>query len=110
VIISVEGGSAPLCPYDFGHGAGPYCEAHRLHVRMSDAFYTAAEKDENGGLTPPLSEAYEAAVSIGSSANRMDLFTESASTMHGGRIIWVEVWYWKCRVCGFVLSAQAEKK
>lgn len=91
----------PLCPNSVGE---PMHEAHRLRVRVLDAFYEAADKDEDNEMPEPLERAYSAAA-YGRVEDRMDLFAHSTGFLDGNRRVTIEAWWYRCRVCGLVLPA-----
>lgn len=101
IIRTLTSGDKPLCPNSTN---APIHEAHQLHTRVVDAFYNAAEKDDEGEMSAPLDKAYSAAA-YGSVSDNMELFVAAASFPYRSEFVRVESWWWKCPVCGFVLPA-----
>lgn len=95
----------PLCPRSFGPGS--VATEHEVHVRMANAFYNAAPKNEDDGefVSPDVDKAYSAAVYGPTTGTDMDLYVESSGGRYGGEHVVVEAFYFKCHVCGFILPA-----
>ena len=101
LIRSLDDSGRPLCPNTLG---GPIDSRHEAHVRTLNAFYEAAEKDADGEMAPPVDASYHAAA-YGAVSDRMYLYVEDASFTYRGQRVTVEAWYFRCLICGLVLSA-----
>lgn len=102
MLVEIVGGGGPMCP----NGMEPIHPAHALRVRITDAFYNAAEKDADGEMPPELEAAYTAATYGPGTGDRMRLYMESAAPANGPRRV-VEAWWFQCVLCGLVLPAVA---
>jgi hypothetical protein len=93
----------PMCPNGISEPIHP---AHRMRIRMLDAYSNAAERDADGEMAPPVDQAYYAAAYSGSTEDRMWLYREAAGFMRGRVHTLVEAWYFRCQICGLILPAQ----
>lgn len=93
----------PLCPNSTNMPIHP---AHTIRNRMLDAFYNAAEKNDDNEMPEPVDKAYYAAAYGPSTDDRMWLFREAVSFMQGREYITVESWWFRCFICGLNLPAQ----
>lgn len=89
----------------------PINAAHALSVTHHDLAYAAAPKDADGEIVAgPAADVVNALDGAGGS-DWMDLYRSLADVnMPGHRQVVVESWYWKCHICGFVLTAQPVAK
>ncbi|WP_431728606.1 hypothetical protein [Verrucosispora sp. TAA-831] len=91
----------PLCP-----NTGPVAnEAHQTYTRTLNAFYDAADKNDDSEMPEAVEKAYQGAA-YGRMTDRMDLFRYGVGFAQGSQYVRVESWWWQCRICGFVLPAQ----
>jgi hypothetical protein len=110
MIVETLGQDRPLCPNDISF---PLNQFHYERTRLLDAFYNAAEKDDDSEfVSPEVDKAYyETAYGKDRSGTGMRLFHEAVTPM-GAQFpfIRVEAWYFRCPICGFVLPANQDNR
>lgn len=104
IVRGVDEQDLPLCPVYMSDRGN---ELHRLAVRITDAFYDAAEKDADSEfVSPDVAKAYRAGDAA--STERMPLYRAQVGyPEYEGAVprYYAEAMYFQCRVCGFVLPA-----
>lgn len=97
----------PMCP---NVTSGLMNEAHAIHVKTLNAFYNAAQKDENGELKNQDTENAYTAASYTVVNNKMDLYFARVSWFTGSSFRAVETYWFQCHICGLVLPAYEKLK
>ncbi len=100
VIRDLSPTDLPMCPNGVLH---PIHQAHEAHVRTLNAFYEAAEKNDDDDMLPSVNASYYAAAY--GDAGRMNLYHETVGFRYAGTNAVVTAWYLHCGICGLFLSA-----
>lgn len=111
LIRTVTSGDNPICPMDMGRAAGN--TAHRTWNMMVDLLYGAMKefRNEEDEYADPNMEKIYSAVAYNGAYKHMQLHRESSSFVKpGGTLGWVETYYYRCHLCGFVLPLGPEVK
>jgi hypothetical protein len=103
-----HGQTGPLCPQAFP----PFAPEHAIQRALLDAAYVGApraepvEESATAELTPDADAVYTA-LAHDKITDYMDLYTHRVGFMAGRVYTEAEAFWFRCRVCGFVLPAQA---
>jgi hypothetical protein len=90
-------GEGPICPND-----NSASREHRAVNMVRNAYSQQLTEDEDGQLTPEHDRLFSDAEKL--IPDRMHLFRITAAP--SGQRGYVESWFFKCPVCGFILPAQ----
>jgi len=106
-IIDIGDDQKPLCPM-IGYPSNIH---HENKNRILNAFYDAAEKNEDGEFAEEKTEnAYYAAAYGNKISDRMDLYWASVVTPQVPPQTTIIAYWFKCNTCGFVLPATTSYK
>lgn len=103
-IVKLADFDKPICP---NMSTDPGNKAHELYVRMQNVIYETAEKDADGEIANQSVADVINALSYLKMNDRMDLyFIQNVLPLKYGHQSFVESFYYKCHICGFILPAQ----
>lgn len=101
----VRGAQSILCPRSYGPGMAP---EHELHVRLQNAAYEAAERDDGGDeMSEPADRQYSAITYGKDNEYGMRAYVESVSGLADGYgPVTVRAAWLRCQICGLVLPGE----
>lgn len=102
MLVTMRSDQLPLCP----NTMSPVHPLHAFHVNIQDAASSSAEHDEDNQFTHEAASKMYSAISDQLYDGRMRLYMDSNFVFTLRKT--VEVWYYRCTVCGLVLPAVAK--
>jgi hypothetical protein len=96
----------PLCPNVTSPRSN---KEHEIHVRTTDAFYDAAERDaDDEFVNENTGKAYYAAA-YDKISNKMNLYFARVHFYVGNKQKIVETYWFQCHICGLILPAYEKR-
>lgn len=99
MILDINPNDLPLCP----NNESPQHPSHTLHNQLIDVVYNTAEHNADGDMVNAESEKINMAVAYGRFSGRMYAYRDSVYDNTRRQV--VEAYYFRCNICGLVISA-----
>lgn len=105
MIVDGNNQNMPLCP----NVLHPIHPSHAMHVYIQDDIYNTTPKNEDNEFVDPAAETMYHKLAYGQ-GTRMYLYRDEAIVVYGNRVITVESWYFRCKMCSLILPATEVKQ